>query len=728
MAGFSVKKLEVSEPITMYSELDKAIEFGETFATTKVEDNVRGDRYLLGGLEVSNINNASLSEEIIARLSNALESGNIKYAVFPNDQRQGRLPLILDKNTRMFLETSLPELVDRNRNSYIKWYIYELPTDIDPDMNETRGSSFLLNEDEKPMVVDYDDITSVLSQYGTYVSKASKEESPFITTVEAPKKVSDIEEENTFVVNQDEIQPVNDEYYESVYEDESDIEDDIDQDIDNENETISYEEMFEDDKTDSKSEENEAATHKGIEDELNDKAEMNIEDISHKKSSQNDYEKAPEIKYEEIDETTKPYVSVPKELLEILNGIKLPRFSDYPSDGVYKVTSNTMQKEVADGNNKIEVIENEIKQGAIALYLNQMKLSHEAIAKELNTETGNSIVKEKHSKTIHEQQSYDLSLDKDINEKEKQLLEEFYGERFEEYKREVASQVKGWFEDLKYDEYVKTPLKEYTEARRSLYSDRKIDAMNNFNTWLKETETRALGNDQQDAFIRVSKYIQECIENAEDQIQSLQNRMDNVNHILVQTEYQERANEHIRQNYGKELKDDEQANIFKRERDVALKEKAEKDTELAQFKIDVEKAKEEAEKKYSQSLQELKDKHSEDIKKHEEEKKLLHEQSSKNELKANEAVTERNKFGKKQGIKFAAVTGLASALLFGGCNLVTNQSNSSDYESQIKNQESKIEKINKELKEKDSKIKEQEETIKNKDKEIEEKSKSKEKK
>lgn len=727
MAGFSVKKLEVSEPITMYGELDKAIEFGETFATTKVEDNVKGDRYLLGGLEVSNINNASLSEEIVARLSNALEAGNIKYAVFPNDQRQGKLPLILDKNTRIFLETSLPELVDKNKNAYIKWYIYELPTDIDPDMNETRGSTFLLGEDEKPMVVNYNDITSILREYGTSVNEQSNEESPFVNSAEAPKKVSDVEKENNDESNQDKIQPVNDEYYESEFEDVSEIEDDINNDIADDDETISYEEMFEDN-NESENEVKKEETLKASEEKVNEKSDEKNEASSQEIPNKDVDKETSEIRYEEIDETTKPYVSIPKELSDILAGIKLPRFNDFPSDGLYKVTSNTMQKEVADGNNKIEAIENEIKQGAIALYLNQMKLSHEAIAKELNTETGNNIVKERHSEVVREQQRYDSNLDNEIKEKKEQLLEEFYGERFEEYKREVASQVKGWFENLKYNEYVNDPLEEYTEKRRSLYADRKIDLMNNFNTWLKETEARALGNDQQDAFIRVSKYIQECMAKAEDQIQNLQNRMDNVNHILVQTEYQERANEHIRQNYGKELKDDEQANIFKRERDIALKEKAEKDTELAQFKVDVENAKKEAEKKYSQSLQELKDKHSEDIKKHEEEKKLLHEQSSKNESKANEAVTERNKFGKKQGIKFAVITGLASALLFGGCNLVTNQSNSSDYESQIKNQESKIEKINKELKEKDSKIKEQEETIKNKDKEIEEKSKSKDKK
>ena len=120
MSSFSIKKLETTEPLNLYSDLNKSIEFGEGYATSTQEHDIYGKVYYLGGLEVYNLNTANLSEETIARFFNALESGNIYYAVFPDDQRKGRLPLVLNKKTRAFLET-LPELLN---NKEVKWFLY----------------------------------------------------------------------------------------------------------------------------------------------------------------------------------------------------------------------------------------------------------------------------------------------------------------------------------------------------------------------------------------------------------------------------------------------------------------------------------------------------------------------------------------------------------------------------------------------------------------------------
>ncbi|PNN29587.1 hypothetical protein AL503_002065 [Staphylococcus haemolyticus] len=162
MSSFSIKKLEPSEPLTLYSDLDKSIEFGESYATSVQESEQYGKVYYLGGLEVYNLNTVNLSEETIARFYNALESGNIYYAVFPNDQRKGRLPLVLNKKTRAFIET-LPELVN---NPKLKWYLYKLPGNIDPDNNERRGSDFVTDSDENEITLKYEEIAELIDRYG----------------------------------------------------------------------------------------------------------------------------------------------------------------------------------------------------------------------------------------------------------------------------------------------------------------------------------------------------------------------------------------------------------------------------------------------------------------------------------------------------------------------------------------------------------------------------------
>lgn len=67
-------------------------------------------------------------------------------------------------------------------------------------------------------------------------------------------------------------------------------------------------------------------------------------------------------------------------------------------------------------------------------------------------------------------------------------------------------------------------------------------------------------------------------------IGSLQRRMDQVNQSLSQIEYQERANENIRKNFGTDLEQDEQAKIYKHKLDKALEDKAQLDADLKSLK------------------------------------------------------------------------------------------------------------------------------------------------
>ncbi|WP_458048150.1 hypothetical protein, partial [Klebsiella pneumoniae] len=83
---------------------------------------------------------------------------------------------------------------------------------------------------------------------------------------------------------------------------------------------------------------------------------------------------------------------LPSIVEEIINDISLPKFTEYPTNDVYNVTSNTMKKEVNDSNERIKEIENSIKREAAQIYRDDMYQSYLAITTELDTETGNETV------------------------------------------------------------------------------------------------------------------------------------------------------------------------------------------------------------------------------------------------------------------------------------------------------------------------------------------------
>ena len=116
MAIFDVKSLQPSEPVSLYSTLRTHIDLGESEATSLLEEK-DGKFYLLGGLDVENLNESGLSEETVGRLMNALETDKVRYALFSRDQRQNQLPLILDKKSREYITYELPELLN---NQYIQ--------------------------------------------------------------------------------------------------------------------------------------------------------------------------------------------------------------------------------------------------------------------------------------------------------------------------------------------------------------------------------------------------------------------------------------------------------------------------------------------------------------------------------------------------------------------------------------------------------------------------------
>lgn len=748
MSSFSIKKLEPSEPLTLYSDLDKSIEFGESYATSVQESEQYGKVYYLGGLEVYNLNTVNLSEETIARFYNALESGNIYYAVFPNDQRKGRLPLVLNKKTRAFIET-LPELVN---NPKLKWYLYKLPGNIDPDNNERRGSDFVTDSDENEITLKYEEIAELIDRYGmvneqeksnTFLSDEEVEAEKSINEDEDNKKddtkeseksntettkgnegsesENDETEENS-VNNKDEkpsSQPNNDDdtpSSESEFE-KMMLEDDGGEDDDFENEVI-YEEVFANPVNNQANSESSSRQQENNTEEIKEKEYMDIANIQNNNTKQsNDSSQVSERAF--ISDRTKQYIQLPSIVEEIINDISLPKFTEYPTNDVYNVTSNTMKKEVNDSNERIKEIENSIKREAAQIYRDDMYQSYLAITSELDTQTGNETVRELYQKYEQEKSGLDQDFDQEIIDKKKDLENIFYGEAFEKYKEEINAQIEKWYNDERYEQDVTQPLDEYKRKRKEDYESRKLEKTSDYNEWLKKVEDKAIGQDQQEAIKRMNTFISNKMNESLTHIENLQRRMDQVNQSLSQIEYQERANENIRKNFGTDLEQDEQAKIYKRKLDTAIEDKAQLDAAFKKFEAETKEQKKAIDENHKKEVEKLNKDHSDLIKELNDEKEKLEKDNREKEEAATLAKKNSDDNAKKTGFKFAGIATLATAVVIGGCSMVTNHTKQSSnnelieqQQNQLKSTNKKLDKQEKQLKDKDTEIKKQKDKVK----------------
>lgn len=748
MSSFSIKKLEPSEPLTLYSDLDKSIEFGESYATSVQESEQYGKVYYLGGLEVYNLNTVNLSEETIARFYNALESGNIYYAVFPNDQRKGRLPLVLNKKTRAFIET-LPELVN---NPKLKWYLYELPGNIDPDNNERRGSDFVTDSDENEITLKYEEIAELIDSYGmvneqeksnTFLSDEEVEAEESINADEDNKKDNTKEpkktEENEIKNDEaEESESKNDETEENSVNSKDEkpssqpstddetpsresefekmmLEEDEGEDEDFENE-VNYEEVFASPKNNRSSDENnqtnsESSSQQEINtEEIKDTEHMDIANIQNNNTKQsNDSSQVSERAF--ISDRTKQYIQLPSIVKEIINDISLPKFTKYPTNNIHDVTSNTMKKEVNDSNERIKEIENSIKREAAQIYRDDMYQSYLAITTELDTETGNETVRELYQKYEQEKSDLDQDFDQEIIDKKKDLENIFYGEAFEKYKEEINAQIEKWYNDERYDQDVTQPLDEYKRKRKEDYESRKLEKTSDYNEWLKKVEDKAIGQDQQEAIKRMNTFISNKMNESLTHIENLQRRMDQVNQSLSQIEYQERANENIRKNFGTDLEQDEQAKIYKRKLDTAIEDKAQLDAAFKKFEAETKEQKKAIDESHKKEVEKLNKDHSNLIKELNDEKEKLEKDNREKEEAATLAKKNSDDNAKKTGFKFAGIATLATAVVIGGCSAVTNHTKQSSNNELIEQQQNKLKSTNK-------KLDEQEKVLKDKDTEI----------
>ena len=753
MSSFSIKKLEPSEPLTLYSDLDKSIEFGESYATSVQESEQYGKVYYLGGLEVYNLNTVNLSEETIARFYNALESGNIYYAVFPNDQRKGRLPLVLNKKTRAFIET-LPELVN---NPKLKWYLYKLPGNIDPDNNERRGSDFVTDSNENEITLTYEEIAEHIDSYGmvneqektnTFLSDEEVEAEETINADEDNKKddTKKSKKSNTETTKENESsESKNDETEENSVNSKAEkpssqprtdnetpssesefekmmLEDGEDEDGDFENE-VSYEEVFANPENNQTSDENNQTNSESTSqqqenntEEIKDTEHMDIANIQNNNTKQsNDSSQVSERIL--ISNRTKQYIQLPSIVKEIINEISLPKFTDYPTNHVHDVTSNTMKKEVNDSNERIKEIENSIKREAAQIYRDAMNQSYLAISSELDTQTGNETVRELYQKYEQEKANLDQDFDQDIIDKKKQLEDIFYGEAFERYKEEINAQIEKWYNNERYDQDVTQPLDEYKRKRKEDYENRKLEKTSDYNEWLKKVEDKAIGQDQQEAIKRMNTFISNKMNESLTHIENLQRRMDQVNQSLSQIEYQERANENIRKNFGTDLEQDEQAKIYKRKLDTAIEDKAQLDAAFKKFEAETKEQKKAIDESHKKEVEKLNKDHSNLIKELNDEKEKLEKDNREKEEAATLAKKNSDDNAKKTGFKFAGIATLATAVVIGGCSAVTNHTKQSSNNELIEQQQNQLKSTNKKLDEQEKQLKDKDDEIqKQKDK------------
>ena len=706
-----------------------------------------GKVYYLGGLEVYNLNTVNLSEETIARFYNALESGNIYYAVFPNDQRKGRLPLVLNKKTRAFIET-LPELVN---NPKLKWYLYKLPGNIDPDNNERRGSDFVTDSDENEITLKYEEIAELIDRYGmvneqeksnTFLSDEEVEAEETINADEDNKKddTKESKKSNTETTKENESsESENDETEENPVNSKAEkpssqprtdnetpssesefekmmIEDGEDEDGDFENE-VSYEEVFANPENNQPSDENNQTNSESSSqqqenntEEIKDTEHMDIANIQNNNTKQsNDSSQVSERTL--ISNRTKQYIQLPSIVKEIINDISLPKFTKYPTNNVHDVTSNTMKKEVNDSNERIKEIENSIKREAAQIYRDAMNQSYLAITSELDTQTGNETVRELYQKYEQEKANLDQDFDQDIIDKKKQLEDIFYGDAFERYKEEINAQIEKWYNNERYDQDVTQPLDEYKRKRKEDYENRKLEKTSDYNEWLKKVEDKAIGQDQQEAIKRMNTFISNKMNESLTHIENLQRRMDQVNQSLSQIEYQERANENIRKNFGTDLEQDEQAKIYKRKLDTAIEDKAQLDAAFKKFEAETKEQKKAIDESHKKEVEKLNKDHSNLIKELNDEKEKLEKDNREKEEAATLAKKNSDDNAKKTGFKFAGIATLATAVVIGGCSAVTNHTKQSSNNELIEQQQNQLKSTNK-------KLDEQEKQLKDKDNEI----------
>lgn len=696
MSEFNIKHLDPSVPQRVYSELNDSVNFGDTEATARtVVDGKTG--YLLGGLLLSDILSSSLSEDTIGRLSNALSSDNVSYAVFPNDIRKGQIPLILTDKVRNYINNNLTQLAQSNS---VKWRVFFLPDGIDPDDNELAQSEIIEGEDGQPLGLNLNDLEDYFKNNGQ-VNNIDDDD------------MFDTEAENATPKVEDEAQPEN-----SDEKDDNDLLEDGTPDVDkfdfgddqmeasqgafDPNEEASNDEETSNDKEEQTEPKKDVSNPlNNIEDEDEEETFFDNSTESEKSSNtqapkptsdnQNENVEAIELQTEgshkeiyQESSKVKPYMAIPDTLQTILNDIYIGRFNDFPEDEVYKESNKVMRKEIKNANDKIEKLTNDIKRSAKELYFNYMTKSYETITATIDIENGNPKVIEQRQKVSQDEAQIEREFKDIVRQKKEKLEENFYGEQLEAYKQEVLAKIKQDFEYNYYHIRVKEPLKEYENELSQEYDAKKTNVRGAFDAWLTNVEDTALDKDRNKAIQQVSHYIENEMRKANDIVSDIDDHLVNMNDQYLKIESINKSKESLKESMRSELLTDEEAQAYKHR----LKEVADEKTKLEKNFEDLKKQHEEDKKQQqaeqAQAIENMKSDHSEVV-----ENKQKENEKLSTELSDLKSTRDKLKEDKRKHRKKQIGTGIGgfviSALIFGGIAFGTHGQNK-DIEEKIDSQ------------------------------------------
>lgn len=696
MSEFNIKHLDPSVPQRVYSELNDSVNFGDTEATARtVVDGKTG--YLLGGLLLSDILSSSLSEDTIGRLSNALSSDNVSYAVFPNDIRKGQIPLILTDKVRNYINNNLTQLAQSNS---VKWRVFFLPDGIDPDDNELAQSEIIEGEDGQPLGLNLNDLEDYFKNNGQ-VNNIDDDD------------MFDTEAENATPKVEDEAQPEN-----SDENDDNDLLEDGTPDVDkfdfgddqmeasqgafDPNEEASNDEETSNDKEEQKEPKKDVSNPlNNIEDEDEEGTFFDNSTESEKSSNTQAPKSTSDNQNENVEATeqqtegshkeiyqesskVKPYMAIPDTLQTILNDIYIGRFNDFPEDEVYKESNKVMRKEIKNANDKIEKLTNDIKRSAKELYFNYMTKSYETITATIDIENGNPKVIEQRQKVSQDEAQIEREFKDIVRQKKEKLEENFYGEQLEAYKQEVLAKIKQDFEYNYYHIRVKEPLKEYENELSQEYDAKKTNVRGAFDAWLTNVEDTALDKDRNKAIQQVSHYIENEMRKANDIVSDIDDHLVNMNDQYLKIESINKSKESLKESMRSELLTDEEAQAYKHR----LKEVADEKTKLEKSFEDLKKQHEEDKKQQqaeqAQAIENMKSDHSEVV-----ENKQKENEKLSTELSDLKSTRDKLKEDKRKHRKKQIGTGIGgfviSALIFGGVAFGTHGQNK-DMEEKIDSQ------------------------------------------
>lgn len=549
MSGsFDIRTVSVTNPESLYDLIEKDLKYDEfTGATPVVEDTDYGEEqlsYFMAGVTQTSLLNSALSEEEIGRLKNALDSGNIEYAVFPQDKHNGYIPIYLNPRTRGYIKNNVPGLVTGDKG--IKWNIFKVPSDVDVDNNQLDGSHLVVEkikaedntEIESPLKVEFSEIEDVLKDLAKVeeVEDYSSLDADIANkNAESVREKRELQEEieshdpdeDNLELNTDASNFSSTRYQEaSVEEDDEEVdtskygEAEDDGFWSNLESEITEEERAEalrnleasEDAGDADEEASEGRDSIDMS-EIDDNSKENTFDMDELEASI-DETKDDVSSNEEADEThtyeptvdtirAEDYLEMPESLINSLKNIHITKFKYYEGSNLRPESREKINLFVDQLNEEIELEERNIKEMLVSEYRELMEVSRQNIDKELNSITGNEEIVEFRKDLSERKQYLEREATRKIEDNLKTLKDEFYGERFENFKNAWLAQAKEEFEEKHLSEFVTEPHAEYEDKINQKLETDKLEADSEYDSFIDDIESQARVDDK----IKASKLL-----------------------------------------------------------------------------------------------------------------------------------------------------------------------------------------------------------------------------